>query len=505
LPYSLRDKSTLIVNALSKYKLLLQPLIFVLVLDVLLLFTNYMIAADLQASAVSINMAGRQRMLSQKITKEVALIQLQGHHPSTFQPQKKLVESLEGSVRLFHETVMAFYQGGEATKATGEKVIIDALDTADARLILNETREIWDPLYKQFSQLFETVLIPHMQYDGLMKSLDENNLVLLKLMNDLTNHLEAEAEKRTYFLRIFQTVVVIIILLSFIAAVYRFARREIYYGILMEKTTDVVISVDIRSGALSFVSASVHKMLGYHREMLIGNRVDVLMDKTSSADFMRLLDEVRRTGTLSQNRHEMVLIKADGSKIYADFVMSVNQSERGNSQELSADIRDISERKKAELKLENLALKDPLTGLANRHAFMSVMEHAQNKANRTQHKMAVLFIDLDGFKTVNDDYGHDAGDAVLIAMANRMQHCLRQADHISRMGGDEFMVLIEDVSQPYVYEGVQLRLTASIGVAMYPDDHQDIAELIKMADKAMYQAKHAGKNAVRFFNGTYSN
>jgi diguanylate cyclase (GGDEF)-like protein len=218
----------------------------------------------------------------------------------------------------------------------------------------------------------------------------------------------------------------------------------------------------------------------------------------------------------------MVLIKADGSKIYADFVMSVNQSERGNSQELSADIRDISERKKAELKLENLALKDPLTGLANRHAFMSVMEHAQNKANRTQHKMAVLFIDLDGFKTVNDDYGHDAGDAVLIAMANRMQHCLRQADHISRMGGDEFMVLIEDVlkqeevriiaeklsedvSQPYVYEGVQLRLTASIGVAMYPDDHQDIAELIKMADKAMYQAKHAGKNAVRFFNGTYSN
>jgi GGDEF domain-containing protein len=185
--------------------------------------------------------------------------------------------------------------------------------------------------------------------------------------------------------------------------------------------------------------------------------------------------------------------------------MSVNQSERGNSQELSADIRDISERKKAELKLENLALKDPLTGLANRHAFMSIMEHAQNKANRTQHKMAVLFIDLDGFKTVNDDYGHDAGDAVLIAMANRMQHCLRQADHISRMGGDEFMVLIEDVSQPYVYEGVQLRLTASIGVAMYPDDHQDIAELIKMADKAMYQAKHAGKNAVRFFNGTYSN
>jgi diguanylate cyclase (GGDEF)-like protein len=107
-------------------------------------------------------------------------------------------------------------------------------------------------------------------------------------------------------------------------------------------------------------------------------------------------------------------------------------------------------------------------------------------------------------------------------MANRMKHCLRQADHISRMGGDEFMVLLEDVlkqeevhaiaeklteevSQPFDYEGIQLSLTASIGVAMYPDDHQDIAELIKMADKAMYHAKHAGKDAVRFFNGTYSN
>lgn len=498
----------LFTKNLLKYKLLLQPLILVLVLDVVLLATNFTISADLEASALSINIAGRQRMLSQKMTKSLAFIALTDNEAV----RKANITELKAAVVLFNQTIDAFYSGGMAVDASGRSVVIDAL--SDAKQTLIAAKEVWAPIYARFQVLFSQEDIYGQDFGALLSMMKTDNLTLLKLMNDLTNQLEDHAEQRTYFLRIFQAVVVIIIFLSFLHAMMRFGKREAYYASLMEKTTDVVMSIDVESGHFTFVSLSAKQVLGYQPDDIVGNKVDAFMTDKSILAFRQLLKEVRQSGKLIIERCEAELIKADGSVIHTDVVFDLTLNEKGTSQELSADFRDISERKAAEQKLSALAHKDSLTGLSNRHTFIELLEHAVQLSKREGKTLAVLFIDLDGFKFVNDSFGHEAGDALLIELAARMKKNLRDADHVARMGGDEFTVLLENVntqaevvaiaekllsqiSLPYQYNHHSCYVTASIGCAFY-DGKGDANELIRQADQAMYDVKFKGKNAVNF-------
>lgn len=497
-------------NKLDKYKLLLRPLILVLVLDVVLLFTNYMISADLEASAVAINVAGRQRMLSQKMTKSLAFIELAKQNGDA----DKYIAELYGAVAAFNQTIDAFYRGGIVLHWGDKPVLIKALVDADSKEILMSAKQIWMPIHVQFQTLLNSGSVSDEAYADLLLRMRDDNLALLTLMDDLTNHLENDAEQRTHFLRIFQTIIVVIIFLSFLHAVMRFSKREAYYAALMEKTTDVVMSIDIKSGRLTFVSVSAKQVLGYEVYELVGNTVGAFMTQASALAFKQLVNKVEDSGSLPINRCEAELIKADGSIIHTDVVLDLTLSEEGVKQELSADFRDISDRKSAEKRLAALAHKDPLTGLSNRHTFLEVLAHAIQRVKRSENKLAVLFIDLDGFKSVNDSYGHESGDALLIELAARMKQCLRQADHIARMGGDEFIVLLEDVktqaevemiaekllaqiAKPYAYDDHTCNVTASIGCAFYTDD-VDASELINQADKAMYEVKFKGKNAISF-------
>jgi diguanylate cyclase (GGDEF)-like protein/PAS domain S-box-containing protein len=181
--------------------------------------------------------------------------------------------------------------------------------------------------------------------------------------------------------------------------------------------------------------------------------------------------------------------------------------------------RDVTESAITRERIATLAYRDPLTGLANRTSLGPALEQAVERARRRGFKLAGVFIDLDGFKQINDFYGHDAGDRCLIEVARRLRSSVRASDVVARLGGDEFFVLLEEVLDEVAVEsvigkllaeavrpydlpgGAQARLSASMGVSLFPDNSSDAAALVKNADTAMYSAKQAGKNGYCFFRG----
>jgi diguanylate cyclase (GGDEF)-like protein len=180
--------------------------------------------------------------------------------------------------------------------------------------------------------------------------------------------------------------------------------------------------------------------------------------------------------------------------------------------------RDVTEIALARERIASLAYNDALTGLANRTSLGPALEQAIERTRRHRSKLAGVFIDLDGFKQVNDMHGHAAGDAFLVEVARRLRRSLRASDVVARLGGDEFFVVLEQMQdtaavervvsklstemlRPYdLFGGVKARVSASLGVSLFPDDAGDAATLMAHADKAMYAAKRAGKNAYCIFS-----
>jgi diguanylate cyclase (GGDEF)-like protein/PAS domain S-box-containing protein len=195
------------------------------------------------------------------------------------------------------------------------------------------------------------------------------------------------------------------------------------------------------------------------------------------------------------------------------------RSKRGNFNQKEVHIvaiRDISERKEYDQKLQYLGYHDSLTGLANRTLFLQRLQRAIEKSYRTQEQHALLFIDLDQFKNINDSLGHDVGDKLLIEVAQRLKLRSRKVDTVARLGGDEFAILVEDISAPYSaakmadellkvmseiiqVDGYQLLITPSMGIALYPADGDSSGELLRKADTAMYHAKNQGRNNYQFY------
>jgi len=182
--------------------------------------------------------------------------------------------------------------------------------------------------------------------------------------------------------------------------------------------------------------------------------------------------------------------------------------------------RDVTESALTRERIASLAYRDPLTGLANRTSLAPALEQAVERARRRAVRLAGVFIDLDGFKQVNDLYGHDAGDRFLIEIARRLRAAVRASDVVARLGGDEFFVVLEQMQdtaavervvsklagemlRPYdLFGGAKARVSASLGVSLFPDDAGDAATLMAHADKAMYAAKRAGKNAFCIFSAS---
>jgi diguanylate cyclase (GGDEF)-like protein/PAS domain S-box-containing protein len=179
-------------------------------------------------------------------------------------------------------------------------------------------------------------------------------------------------------------------------------------------------------------------------------------------------------------------------------------------------VRSNSELAKAKDLLAHIAYHDPLTNLPNRKQFQEQLQQSLAWAREKDHLVALLFLDLDGFKQVNDTHGHQVGDWLLKAVAQRLTHCLRNSDIIARLGGDEFVAILpgipspqdvcrvaekilQTLSQSFVFDGVALSISASIGISIYPQDGGETEKLLDQADTAMYRAKNLGKNRYEFF------
>jgi diguanylate cyclase (GGDEF)-like protein len=187
------------------------------------------------------------------------------------------------------------------------------------------------------------------------------------------------------------------------------------------------------------------------------------------------------------------------------------------SRQLGSQVGQFIARKQAEQNLRFVATHDPLTALPNRTMFGDRLSQALAQARRYNRRLALLFVDLDGFKVVNDTFGHDAGDVLLKEIASRLRTCLREGDVIGRIGGDEFVVLIEEfndaerlalvaqkiletVARPVLVRGQECQVTSSVGISAYPQDGRDSQALLRNADSAMYRAKEQGKNRFYFYS-----
>jgi diguanylate cyclase (GGDEF)-like protein/PAS domain S-box-containing protein len=252
-----------------------------------------------------------------------------------------------------------------------------------------------------------------------------------------------------------------------------------------------------------------------HPEELIGKN-DFDTEWREQAELYRADDRLVMESGVAKLNFEEPQSNSSGRQIWLQTSKVPLRDELGEVIGVLGLYSDITERKAAENRLDYLAHHDSLTGLFNRISLQSRLGQALATVRREHRTLAVLFIDLDRFKTINDSLGHVVGDELLIQVASRLHESSRESDIVARLGGDEFVVVLTDVEgaantvrvadkilgklrQPYYTNGRELHSTPSIGVALYPSDGEDADTLMKNADTAMYQAKAAGRNTIKFF------
>lgn len=292
-------------------------------------------------------------------------------------------------------------------------------------------------------------------------------------------------------------------------------QSEEKYRSILENIQEAYFEVDL-AGNFTFFNDSLCRLTGCVRDELIGNSYKKFSDQENSKNVFIAFNHVYKTGDSTEG-FDWLIIRKDGSKRYVEASVSLKKDTSGRPEGFKGVIRDITERKRIEQELNHMATHDALTGLPNRLMFSQLLDHAIQSAHRNKKQLAVLFIDLDRFKIVNDSLGHDAGDQLLKEMALRFRQTLRNVDVVGRLGGDEFVILVEDfndmrqvevlahkilstVIKPMVLTGEECRVTASIGISVYPKDAQDEQTLMKNADIAMYFAKEEGKNNYQFYS-----
>ncbi len=254
----------------------------------------------------------------------------------------------------------------------------------------------------------------------------------------------------------------------------------------------------------------------------VGQAFLALVHAEERAQYQQLIRAALRDGHNFDSQFRIVLPDGELRWVHALGRPAVDAG--GRTTFLRGTSMDVTERKSAEERIRELAHFDSLTGLPTRNLFNHLLEHSFTKAVRRRTPLALLFIDLDGFKRINDTFGHEAGDRLLVLFAQRLRTCLRKSDATARLrraataarlGGDEFVVLIDDfrepadlavvaqrilasAAEPFPLEGQEGCVSASIGISVYPHDGNDADSLLKSADSAMYRTKQAGKNDYQF-------
>ena len=293
-----------------------------------------------------------------------------------------------------------------------------------------------------------------------------------------------------------------------------FRSSEERYRTIISSLEDAYFETDL-AGDLQFFNEALVRLLGYGTRELQGMNNRDYMDATNADKVFAAFNRVYETGDSERGVQWEVTCK-NGDKRYVEASISVIRDDEGNPLGFRGIARDITERRRADERIHYLAHYDALTGLPNRSLFEDRLSQALKRRWRGNDSAALLFLDLDRFKTVNDSLGHHTGDRLLQLVAQRIQDSVREGDTVCRPGGDEFMVLLPDLGQPsgaaqvaskilqavahpYNIDKWELSVTPSIGIAVIPQDGDDIDTLTRNADTAMYHAKESGRNNFQFF------
>ncbi len=283
---------------------------------------------------------------------------------------------------------------------------------------------------------------------------------------------------------------------------------------VIQSAGEAILITDAASNIID-VNPAYERIMGYHRDEIIGKNPRFVSSGRHGPEFYR--DMWGKLSAAGFWEGEVWDRRKDGEVFPQWLTINAIHNEEGKVSHYVGMFLDISRQKATEEKLEELAFYDPLTGLPNRTLSLNRLRHGIKVCHRKGCRLALLFIDLDRFKGVNDTLGHAAGDELLQQLAGRLKSELREMDTVARLGGDEFTILISDldspdelspladkliarIREPVMVRGRLVHVGASIGIAVYPDDAQDAGNLLKYADMAMYQAKEAGRNTYKYFS-----
>jgi diguanylate cyclase (GGDEF)-like protein/PAS domain S-box-containing protein len=279
-------------------------------------------------------------------------------------------------------------------------------------------------------------------------------------------------------------------------------------------TSEGILITD-RKGLIVDINDAFSRITGYSKEEVVGQDTRLFRSSRQGPEVFRFMRTALRQ--LGEWRGEVWSRRKDGQSYSVILTISSVRDADGNVQNYVALFSDITPLKLQQEQLEHSAHFDPLTDLPNRLLLSDRLHQAMAMCQRQNQSLAVLYLDLDGFKTINDQYGHDMGDALLVSISNRMKLALRDMDTLARIGGDEFVAVLTNIdstqdciqlvervlyacAEAVHIQGQELKITASIGVTIYPQDDAEADQLMRHADQAMFEAKQHGKNRIYMFD-----
>lgn len=293
------------------------------------------------------------------------------------------------------------------------------------------------------------------------------------------------------------------------------SERELRLAAKVMNTVSNAIMVCDMAGNIQLINPAFSRITGYQAEEVIGKNPRILQSGRQTPEFYKQMWK----GILEEGCWEgEIWNRRKNGTIYPEWlIITTIKDEYNNISHYVSTFLDITERKDFEVKLEHLANHDPLTGLPNRLLFIDRLSHAMEISKRFKSKTALIFIDIDGFKPVNDAHGHNVGDVLLQDIASRLQSCVRTSDTVARVGGDEFVMILENIAdidraidiaekalllmrKPFIIGDLECQVGASLGLSIYPDDSVDLDALTRQADAAMYHAKKSGRNRISIYH-----
>jgi len=368
------------------------------------------------------------------------------------------------------------------------------------------------------------ILIDIKQFQNFQKLRNDEKKNMLSIsIENLHKYLQIQYEKDISEGRLIAFVVFLIVFLTLIKLLLMYKHslklKNKFAGFIaaVENSDNSIIITDT-DGVITYANDMTLKETQYSKDELVGQHSRILKSGKKSEAFYKKIYDTLASG--KKWKGEFINKRKDGSEFYekASIVPIFQNHDIVNYLAIKLNITDYILEKQ---KVERMAYHDTLTSLPNRTNLEKYLQRQLYIAKRENYKLAVLFIDLDRFKTINDTLGHDVGDKLLIACSGRIKNILRESDMLARIGGDEFVIvldvissehyvakvcemIIESFQQPIEIENYTLNITLSIGVSFYPDDGKDIISLFKYADVAMYEAKENGRNNFKYYKDQLS-